>query len=137
MYRPTVRYDDVYKKYVNDVFHATNLDRNQIIRLALFLLPHTKEGQEFLSQHLKKDFSLPSARWMVNDGWLWMERQGKSRLEGGTSGKEVSVKNNSREDGRHENKEGYSRPLSRREGEVYQNRTGTGGIRIVVGGSQA
>ncbi len=38
MYRPTVRYDDVFKEYIDSLFHATHLDRNQIIRAALFQL---------------------------------------------------------------------------------------------------
>ncbi|WP_085522862.1 hypothetical protein [Tuberibacillus sp. Marseille-P3662] len=36
MYRPTVKYHDVYKRYVDQVSQVTSLDRNQIIRLALF-----------------------------------------------------------------------------------------------------
>ena len=36
MYRPTVRYDDIYRTYVDRLFKATKLDRNQILRCALF-----------------------------------------------------------------------------------------------------
>ena len=35
MYRPTMMYDDTFKKYVDGLFHSTTLDRNQIIRAAL------------------------------------------------------------------------------------------------------
>lgn len=42
VYRPTVRYPDVYKNYIENIYKATNLDRYQIIRLALFIAAHSK-----------------------------------------------------------------------------------------------
>ncbi|SMQ86643.1 hypothetical protein SAMN05444673_6642 [Bacillus sp. OV166] len=42
-YRPTIRYPDVYKDYVEKVFQATTLDRNQIIRFALYVAAHSDE----------------------------------------------------------------------------------------------
>lgn len=133
MYRPTVRYDDVYRVYVDDVFRATTLDRNQIIRLALFLLPHSEKGIEILSEYLKKDASLPSPHWTVNQRWLWTERRGKQALEGGTSAKDVRLVNFERGEGRHEDSARYSRTLSRRKGTIREGRTDDGTIRIIVG----
>ncbi len=54
VYRPTVRYAPVFRNYVDAVFHATTLDRNQIIRAALFTAAHTKEFQMLLRQYQKK-----------------------------------------------------------------------------------
>ncbi|NGY76296.1 hypothetical protein F6Y02_07940 (plasmid) [Bacillus megaterium] len=34
-YRPTVRYHSIYRTYVDSLFQATELDRNQIMRCAL------------------------------------------------------------------------------------------------------
>jgi len=48
LYRPTVRYDDLFKTYVDQVFKSTTLDRNQIIRLALFSAPFNKLFQHQL-----------------------------------------------------------------------------------------
>lgn len=71
MYRPTVRYDDVYKEYVDKLFQATSLDRSQIIRMGLFLLGHTSEGKALLKAHLKKDVPLPSPAWGPDDHGAW------------------------------------------------------------------
>jgi hypothetical protein len=91
MYRPTVRYDDKFKDYVEGLFHSTSLDRNQIIRLGLFLLGHTKEGRDVL-QHFASS-PLPKPNWNKNDMVLWygdgcnftFEEQGAGTPEGGTS----------------------------------------------------
>jgi hypothetical protein len=75
MYRPTVRYADVYRDYVNDVFHATTLDRNQIIRLALFVAANSPEYNAILRQYQKADVSLPRPKWHPNQSPLWMEQE--------------------------------------------------------------
>lgn len=85
MYRPTVRYDDAFKKYVDDVFHATNLDRNQIIRMGLFLLGHTEHGKMILTSHLKSNSSLPSPLWEVTEHRYFYGQRVKNTTEGGTS----------------------------------------------------
>jgi hypothetical protein len=69
MYRPTVRYDDCFKEYVEELFRATTLDRNQIMRLALFLLGHTKEGKDVLT--FFSSSSLPVPLWDKNNMVLW------------------------------------------------------------------
>ncbi|WP_394557952.1 hypothetical protein [Priestia aryabhattai] len=59
MYRPTVRYNNVYRTYVNELFKATSLDRNQIFRLALFTAAYNQKFIEMLEQHQRKDVPLP------------------------------------------------------------------------------
>lgn len=74
VYRPTVRYAPVFRDYVDAVFHATTLDRNQIIRAALFTAAHTKEFQMLLKQYQKKDVPLPCPSWTMTDHELWLEQ---------------------------------------------------------------
>jgi hypothetical protein len=76
MYRPTVRYSEVYRQFVDDVFHATTLDRNQIIRLALFIAAHSEEYQAVLGDHLRiNSSSLPHAKWRPDQANLWREQE--------------------------------------------------------------
>ncbi|MBU8773168.1 hypothetical protein [Cytobacillus oceanisediminis] len=75
MYRPTVRYDDIFRDYVDKLFHTCHLDRNQIIRGALFAAAHSKEFQELLKPFCKKDVSLPFPSWQLEDGQYWMEQR--------------------------------------------------------------
>ncbi|WP_226677055.1 hypothetical protein [Rossellomorea aquimaris] len=82
MYRPTVRYSEVYRKYVDDVFHATSLDRNQIIRLALFVAANSPEYNAILRQYQKADVLLPRPTWRPNQLPLWMEQDPEIKEEG-------------------------------------------------------
>lgn len=80
VYRPTVRFDDSYKGYVEELFHATHLDRNQIHRLALFLLGFTHEGKEILEHFKKPDVTLPSPPWKsIGDYGVWLEQTWEDR----------------------------------------------------------
>lgn len=83
MYRPTVRYDDTFKDYINHLFHATHLDRNQLIRAALFAAAHSKEFRELLKPYQKRDVSLPLPQWSLNDSRYWMEQSPGIKGEGG------------------------------------------------------
>lgn len=87
VYRPTVRYADEFKKYVDDLFHVTDLDRNQIIRAALFSAASSPAFESIIKQHKRKDVPLPPASWSIDHHWLWLE-QNPSRQRGG---KDVNV----------------------------------------------
>lgn len=67
MYRPTVRYDDLFREYVDSLFNATDVDHNQIIRAALFAAAHPEKLQILLQPYRKKDFPLPSPLWGIED----------------------------------------------------------------------
>jgi len=71
LYRPTVRYDPIYRKYVNELFHATDLDRNEIMRLALFCAPLGALFRSKVERHLKPGKTFPEAPWGPQDGRLW------------------------------------------------------------------
>jgi hypothetical protein len=92
VYRPTVRYAPVFRDYVDAVFHATTLDRNQIIRAALFTAAHTKEFQELMKQHKKKDVSLPHPKWGLSDNQFWLE-QSPEMVKGGEDVNANSTRN--------------------------------------------
>jgi hypothetical protein len=82
MYRPTVRYSEVYRDYVDQVFHATTLDRNQIIRLALFIAANSPDYNAILSEYKKADVPLPRPTWRPNQSALWMEQDPELKEEG-------------------------------------------------------
>ena len=81
MYRPTIRCSDIYKDYINDLFHATDLDRNQIIRAALFSAAHSELFQRIMNEHLKGDVTPPFPAWRSTDTRLWMEQDPEIKRE--------------------------------------------------------
>ena len=115
MYRPTVRYDDEFKSYVDELFHSTSLDRNQIMRLALFVLGHSKEGEKILNQYVTT--SLPSPVWKVSDHGLWKAQTWVKQQEVGTSVEP-------RREGRHEGE--------KQQRTVYKNKTNSGEIKLFI-----
>jgi hypothetical protein len=92
VYRPTVRYSPIFRDYVNAVFHATTLDRNQIIRAALFTAAHTKEFHDMLKQYQKKDVPLPRPKWGLSDHQFWLE-QCPEMVKGGEDVNVDSIRN--------------------------------------------
>lgn len=81
MYRPTVRYSNTYKEYVDQVFHSTTLDRNQIIRLALFAAPFSPLFQNQLQKYMTSP--LPPTFWEVVDHGLWIDQSFEIKEERG------------------------------------------------------
>lgn len=71
VYRPTVRYPDVYEKYIKQLDEATHLDRNQLIRLALFISAHSNEYRAILESYKKADSLLPQADWRKDEDECW------------------------------------------------------------------
>ncbi|OLS34182.1 hypothetical protein BTR22_19020 [Alkalihalophilus pseudofirmus] len=122
MYRPTVRYDDVYKQYVDQIFQATTLDRNQIIRAALFNAAHSNLFLELLKPYKRSDVPLPSPLWRASDHRIWLE-QNPTEEKGG---RDV----NGKQEIRREEKE--DRRQSQEQGRIRQVRE-KGGIKITFG----
>lgn len=73
MYKPTVRMNDIFREYVNDLFHATDLDRNQIIRMLVMTAPASKIFYSKINAHLKPDTQLPDEPWKMHEDNLWQE----------------------------------------------------------------
>lgn len=84
MYRPTVRYDNIYRTYVDGLFNATKLDRNQILRCALFTAVRNDQFIALMNHYKKEDVPLPSPLWNHSSHRLWLE-QGAIREEDGGS----------------------------------------------------
>ncbi|ARK31869.1 hypothetical protein [Halalkalibacter krulwichiae] len=128
VYRPTVRYDASYRDYVNDLFRATKLDRNQLIRAALFIAAHSDDYATLLKPYMK-DVPMPRPKWSVSDHAVWLEQSPVNREEGRdvTHGGEAQI--------RREEKPVEVRRVeqeSRRVGEVHQVRQPNGGIKLFI-----
>ncbi|RBW68253.1 hypothetical protein [Bacillus taeanensis] len=146
VYRPTVRYHENFKQYVDSLFHATELDRSQIIRCALFTAAHSKEFQEVLHAYKKRDVSLPSPKWLLNEWDYWLHKSGLEKEKRGdvyadnrrkAAGKDVSqtIERRTRSES-DERKNGVSGKIARRDGEVFTSQRiigKPGGIRIRIG----
>jgi hypothetical protein len=76
IYRPTIRMSDAYQQYVNAAFHATTaqLDRNQILRLAVFSAPFSAIYQDAISPYLKPGQQLPAVPWRPNEWGYWLNQ---------------------------------------------------------------
>ncbi|MDM8150067.1 hypothetical protein [Priestia megaterium] len=82
-YRPTVRYHSIYRTYVDNLFRATELDRNQIIRCALFTAAHNPIFLALMNQYKMNDVPLPSSPWQPSSHRLWMEQEPNIEEKGG------------------------------------------------------
>ena len=74
MYRPTVRYHDVFKTYMDSLYDSCTLDRNQLFRLALFTSAHSDEFTSILKNYLKPDSTFPPTLWNSDDHYCWKEQ---------------------------------------------------------------
>ncbi|WP_339147620.1 hypothetical protein [Sutcliffiella sp. BMC8] len=110
VYRPTVRYHDVFRKYVDDVFKVTSLDRNQIIRAALFTAAYSPQFHQlmkpyFYDQEERADVPLPEPKWSLREAKYWLEQNAEvygqmkpadvptPALESQGQGRRIEVKN--------------------------------------------
>ncbi|MGN7943203.1 hypothetical protein [Virgibacillus sp. 6R] len=145
VYRPTVRYADEFKKYVDDLFHATTLDRNQIIRAALFSAAFSPNFESLLKKYKKADALLPLPKWNADQHGYWLDRN-PPKQEGGKDVNAIntrtrSVKGIVETDSiirvtKETNSIGCESSITRREGEVSAKRTritNQGGITIKIG----
>ncbi|WP_407545344.1 hypothetical protein [Priestia sp. HNGD-A6] len=82
-YRPTVRYHSMYRTYVDSLFQATKLDRNQIMRCALFTAAHNPVFLALMNQYKMSDVPLPSSPWHPSSHPLWMEQEPNIEEKGG------------------------------------------------------
>jgi hypothetical protein len=84
MYRPTVRYNDIYRTYVDGLFKATKLDRNQILRCALFAAAYNSQFLTLMKHYKKDDVPLPSPLWSHSFHKLWLEQEANKEEDGGS-----------------------------------------------------
>lgn len=80
MYRPPLRMDDAFQVWVNQMFHATGLDRNQIMRLAIFTAPFGALFKSKIDIHTRKNGLTPPPPWSPKHNDLWLRQTiGESR----------------------------------------------------------
>ncbi|OAK72700.1 hypothetical protein [Lederbergia galactosidilytica] len=144
MYRPTVRYSDVYKSYVDDLFQSTHLDRNQIIRAALFTAAHSSVFLKLMNENKRPDVLLPSPQWQLDQPELWMEsnptikeeRRDVSDVDDKRTGEIESINDFDRRYTTRSDKKQKEEESDRRQrkssGRIREVRKG-GGIRIQIG----
>ncbi|MBP1917164.1 hypothetical protein J2Z23_004149 [Lederbergia galactosidilyticus] len=144
MYRPTVRYADVYKSYIDDLFQSTHLDRNQIIRAALFTAAHSSVFSNLMNENKRPDVLLPSPQWQLDQPELWMEsnptikeeRRDVSDVDGKRTGEIKSINDFDRRYATRSDKKQKEEESDRRQrkssGRIREIRKG-GGIRIKIG----
>jgi hypothetical protein len=144
MYRPTVRYDDIFREYVDSLFHATHLDRNQIIRAALFMAVHSKKFQNLMNEYKKIEVSFPPPLWDIDQHRYWMEQspgikeRGKDvNVEHGGTKKTENVIGDYEPERRSAENEQYrcEQSETRRSREISSQRIvtkGKGGIKITI-----
>jgi hypothetical protein len=64
--------DDCFKDWIEEVVKVTGLDRNQVIRLALFSAPFSDEFKKQINKRRDFDVNLPSPAWSKDsDGGPW------------------------------------------------------------------
>ncbi|MFD2679630.1 hypothetical protein [Bacillus seohaeanensis] len=137
MYRPTLRCSDVFKDYLQSLADVTGLDKNQLIRLALFSAPFNKLFIAQIEQNAS-DVTLPSPTWEVFDSRLWMEQNPKLEGKGETSHDDnrrktsITKVNGINERGTEENEQHRRQQQTERQQREICKREG-GGISIRIG----
>lgn len=92
MYRPTVRYPDIYKEFVNELFCLTGLDRNKIIRCCMFTAIYNPEFIRIIETYKHKDVPLPSPKWALTEDHLWLEQDGIAKNKEGREDANINRK---------------------------------------------
>lgn len=75
VWRPALRCDSVYKNYIDSIYESTSLDKNQIMRLMMFIAAHSSEFKEILFEYRKNGVtSMPAAPWHSWEDVLWLNQ---------------------------------------------------------------
>lgn len=94
-YRPTVRYHSIYRTYVDSLFQATELDRNQIMRCALFTAAHNPHFLKLMNEYKTSDVPLPSPLWSHSAHQIWLEQEPIIEEKGGEEHDDIERKRTS------------------------------------------
>lgn len=124
----------MYKDYVDAIFFATHLDRNQIIRAALFAAAHSPEFLKLMEKNKRGDVPLPSSKWGLDQAELWRDQNPRlEEKEGDVSVKGRKDKNDNGDLGREQQKESSEELRRQRENErrIREIQPG-GGIKIRI-----
>lgn len=75
VWRPALRCDSVYKNHIDSIYESTSLDKNQIMRLMMFIAAHSSEFKGILMDYRKNGVNmLPVAPWHSWEDALWLNQ---------------------------------------------------------------
>lgn len=75
MWRPALRCDSVYRDYINSLHESTSLDKNQIMRLMMFVAAHSDEFYQILKEYQRDGVTkLTVAPWRSWEDALWLNQ---------------------------------------------------------------
>lgn len=78
VYEPRIRCAEAFRGYVNQLYQATTLDRNQIMRLMMFTAPFSGLFQSTMEGKLKSlETTLPDPIWTPKANLLWLTQGGE------------------------------------------------------------
>lgn len=78
IYEPRIRCAEAYRDYVNQLYANTTLDRNQIMRLMMFVAPFSGLFQSTVEKKLRQGRdSIPSPIWTPKADLLWLTQGGE------------------------------------------------------------
>ncbi len=80
VWRPALRCDSSFKDYIDSLYKVTSLDKNQIMRMMMFVSAHSEDFKFVISEY-KKDgvTSLPSPKWETWEDAYWLNQTYKSK----------------------------------------------------------
>ncbi|MEC1726910.1 hypothetical protein P9E34_19555 [Schinkia azotoformans] len=75
IWRPTLRCDSAYRDYIEALYQVTSLDKNQIMRMMMFVSAHSEDFKFVISEY-KKDgvTSLPYPEWETWEDAYWIKQ---------------------------------------------------------------
>lgn len=75
VWRPALRCDSAYRDYIDSLSDMTSLDKNQIMRLMLFVASTSEEFKDIISEYKKDDVTvLPEAIWEKWEDGFWLNQ---------------------------------------------------------------
>lgn len=75
VWRPALRCDSVYRDYIDSIFESTSLDKNQIMRLMMFVAAHSSEFKGILMEYKKDGVTdIPVALWHCWEDAFWLNQ---------------------------------------------------------------
>lgn len=85
MWRPAIRCDSAYRDYIDSLYEVTFLDKNQIMRLMMFVAAHSDEFKQILKEYKKSGVTtLPSPKWQSWEDGYWLNQTYKEKSSGVT-----------------------------------------------------
>ncbi|HHY72310.1 MAG TPA: hypothetical protein GX497_03615 [Bacillus bacterium] len=97
MWRPALRCDSTYKNYIDSLHENTILDKNQIMRLMMFVAAHSEDFIQIITEYKRDGVTkLPLVPWQSWEDALWLNQTYKSKqstaINNIIENKEIAVK---------------------------------------------